>query len=137
MTKEQESINLKNHKRATKEMNVPKGYVLHHKDPSWLYNDIERYIQWNPEDLVIMSRSDHTALHNNLNVEKTSKRFRGKPLSEEHKRKISEARKGIKFTEEHKKHISESRKGIIFSEEHRRHLSEAATKNKSVLTDKK
>jgi len=49
----------------------------------------------------------------------------GKPLSEETKIKISEARKGKPLSEETKIKISEARKGKPLSEEHRRKLSEA------------
>ena len=64
------------------------------------------------------------------------------PMSEEHKRKISESHKGIpcsemtkkkisatltgyKCSEERKKNISKSLRGRIFTEEHKRRLSEA------------
>lgn len=35
------------------------------------------------------------------------------PMSEEHKRKISEARMGMKFSEEHKQHLSESHRKMV------------------------
>lgn len=44
-------------------MNVPKGYHLHHINDTLRYSDVERYIQWNPEDLVILSASEHARLH--------------------------------------------------------------------------
>lgn len=50
----------------------------------------------------------------------------GKPLSEEHKRKISEKLKGRKCSDEHRKNISNATKGKIISEEHRRKLSIAS-----------
>ncbi len=46
-----------------------------------------------------------------------------KPLSEEHKRKISESEKGRKFSEETKKKISEANKGKKLSEETKMKLS--------------
>ena len=52
----------------------------------------------------------------------------GTHLSDETKRKISEAQKGIpkqKLTEEQKRKISEALKGRTFSDEHRKHLSES------------
>jgi len=39
------------------------GYVLHHKDPTLKYRDPERYDEWRPEDLVMMSNSEHSRLH--------------------------------------------------------------------------
>lgn len=48
-----------------------------------------------------------------------------KPMTDEHKRKLSEAKKGKTFSEEHKRHLSESHKGKILSEERRKKLSEA------------
>jgi len=54
-----------------------------------------------------------------LSVEKT----KGVPLSEEHRRKISEARKGMKFTEEHRRHLSEVRRGRKLTEETKRKIS--------------
>ena len=50
---------------------------------------------------------------------------KGISCSEEHKRKISEAKKGIPLSEEHKSKISEALKGISCSEEHKRKISEA------------
>ena len=50
----------------------------------------------------------------------------GKTRSEETKRKISEAQKGKIFSEVHRKKISEAHKGRTFSEESKRKMSEAA-----------
>ena len=49
----------------------------------------------------------------------------GYSLSEEHKKKVSEARKGIPLSEKHRKKISEALKGRMHSEETKRKLSEA------------
>ena len=49
----------------------------------------------------------------------------GAVISEEHRRKLSEAQKGKTFSEEHKRKISEVNKGKTFSEETKRKLSEA------------
>ena len=58
------------------------------------------------------------------------------PLSEEHKRKISEANKSMVFTEEHRRKISEAGKGRKLSEDHKRKLSEVM-RNPSVETRRK
>ncbi len=50
---------------------------------------------------------------------------KGKHLSEEHRKKLSESHKGKKLSEEQKRKISESLKGKEVSEETRRRLSEA------------
>ncbi len=70
---------------------------------------------------------------------------KGKKLSEEHKKAMSEthkklprsgnARKGIIFSEEHKKKLSESakrRKKTVLSDEHKQKLSEIALKRKPI-----
>ncbi len=62
---------------------------------------------------------------------KISKKLKGRHLSEETKRKLSEARKGKKgrnHSEETKKKMSEAHKGKRLSEEHRRKLSEVGKK---------
>ena len=74
--------------------------MLHHKDETLKYTDVERYIEWRPEDLEKISRADHTRLH-----------MTGKHLTEEHKRKCSIALKGRKMPEEAKKKISASHMG--------------------------
>ena len=124
LTKEQRKINNANHKKAAEFFKLQKGWVLHHIDHSWRYNDIERYILWDPFDLVMMTRDEHTRIHK-----------RGIKYSEETKKKMSEAKKGKSswnkglktghHSEETKKKIAESRKGIKFSEEHKNKLSEA------------
>lgn len=52
-----------------------------------------------------------------------SKAFKGKPLSNEHRRKISEAAKGRRFSEETKRKLSEALKGRPRSEETKRKIS--------------
>lgn len=123
MTKEQLAISKRNRRLAWKHFypegkgKAKKGHCLHHINPDWKHNDIERYIQWNVEDLVIMSNFEHKRLHHI-----------GTHLSDEIKRKISNAKKGkpgAPRSEETRKKMSESRKGRQFSEETRRKISEA------------
>jgi group I intron endonuclease len=72
--------------------------------------------------------------HRPESVERTAAAHRGKPLSEEHKRKVSASLKGnkralgLKHTEETKRAISESQRGMKrrpFTDEHRAKLAEA------------
>ena len=37
--------------------------VLHHKDENLRYENYKRYCEWNPEDLVVMTRGEHTTHH--------------------------------------------------------------------------
>lgn len=66
------------------------------------------------ENLQIMSRREHARFH-----------LKGKPRSEEVKKKISEAHIGKALTEEHCKAISEAHKGISLKKEHRRNISKS------------
>jgi hypothetical protein len=82
---------------------IPKGMVVHHKDGNRKNNDIS--------NLVLMTRGEHSKLHNK---DKTKP-----PRTEEHKRKLSEAHKGripvfykgSKHTEETKIKMSNAKKG--------------------------
>ena len=162
-TEEQYYESIKNHDIATKRLKVPKGYVLHHIDPSWRKNDPERYIQWNLEDLELMTKSEHSRLHgtgeNNPmygkhHTEESKDKMR-LPFSEEHKQKLKEAwverRKrpiseetrakmreastGRKHTEETKKKISLSKIGHEVSEETRKKLSEDHKLKAAAMTE--
>ena len=118
MTKEQKRINKANHKKAAEFFKLQKGWVLHHIDPDWRHNDIERYILWDPFDLAMMTRSDHQRLHQKMMTEETKKKLsealKGKKLSEEHKNKLSESMKGHQVSEETRNKIAESKKGKNF-----------------------
>lgn len=109
LTKEQESINNANHKKAVEyfesiypwfKNREPYEYDLHHKDETLRHKDINRYIEWRIEDLVIEEHAKHTSHHH-----------KDKVTSEETKKKMSEAAKGRHISEETKKKISESLKG--------------------------
>ena len=105
MTKEQERISELNKQKAWDYFvsigAIPKdakkySYNLHHIDPSWRHNDVERYIQWNIPDLIPMTTSEHTKLHWKLDYEGrcNSLKGHGHSCSEETKNKISESLKG-------------------------------------------
>jgi len=74
---------------------------------------------------IPLTAAEHFRLHN-----------QGKTFTEEHKRKLAEAKKGRKrgpFSEETKRKMSEAKKGRIspmkgktFTEEHKRKIAEAA-----------
>jgi len=132
MTKEQKSISNHNKYLAWKHFypegngKPKKGHVLHHVDITLRHSNVERYILWLIEDLVLMSLSEHSKLHNSGK----NNPFFGKHFSEEARRKISETKKGKPNphkgpSEEVRKKISEALKGRCFSEERKRKLSEA------------
>lgn len=155
MTKEQERISNLNKKKAW-DYFVAQGvipadagrweYVLHHIDPLWKHNDIERYIQWNIEDLVVMRSGEHTSLHWKLDYESRCNKLKGhyvsaetraklsKPrsyhwtLSDATKQKMSKSKMGHSVSDEAKKRMSESATGKSKSDLHRQHISEAAKK---------
>ena len=87
----------------------------------WYYNR-------EPKELIFIRRSEHNS---NPKLHIGVRRRKGKPLSEEHRRKLSESNKGKKhgpFSEEVRKKISEAIKGKkrrLMSDEHKRKISEA------------
>lgn len=113
MTKEQEKISRRNHYRAVQYFNLPKGWVLHHKDESLRHNNLDRYIEWNPDDLIPMPKEEHARLH--LNGLKNLEKGRGRPLSEETKRKISESARGANNPNYGKTESEETRRKIAES----------------------
>ena len=40
-----------------------KGYHLHHKDVTLRHENPERYNEWNPEDLVMITNTEHARMH--------------------------------------------------------------------------
>jgi hypothetical protein len=91
--------------------------------------EIEEYYKRPAIELIFLTKAEHKALHNTLFFKGRTPWNKGKKLSEETKKKISEKiselQKGKKHSEETKKKISESHKGKILSEEHKRKLSES------------
>ena len=76
-------------------------------------------------ELIFLTPTAHRQLHNK-GVPRPD--LKGVPLSEEHKKAISEAKKGIPLSEEHKKAVSDALKGVPLSEAHKKALSEAHSK---------
>ena len=79
---------------------------------------LDMYYDRPSSELIFMTRSEHQFLHH-----------KGKHLSEEHKKKISETEKGKKLSEETKMKMSEAKKGKHFSEEHKNKIREAMKGN--------
>lgn len=138
MTEEQKKISSKNKQKARDYFNIigQKDLVLHHKDWTLRHNDIERYILWLPEDLVVMKRSEHTKIHWVFDKEERckhiseSKKGKSSVLKGRIRPNISKSLLGKSKSEEHRKHISECQKGKVLSEEHKNKIS-AAMKGKS------
>lgn len=123
------------------------GYVLHHKDETLRHENPDRYNEWNPEDLVMITSSEHTRLHHiwkhhsiltDEQRKKISNALKGIKRSQETRRKMSESMKGNQnskgkpnankckhLSEETRRKMSESRKGHVVSEDTRRKISEA------------
>lgn len=82
-----------------------------------------------PEELIFLTSAEHGSLHNKgklaWNKGTHESGMKGKHLSEEHKRKISEANKGKHRSEELRIKLSEANKGKKLSEETCRKISEA------------
>ena len=132
MTEEQKKISRINQRKAREHFGIlgRNDLILHHVDWTMKYNNVERYILWLPEDLVVMKVSEHTKLHWSLNHDDWCERLKGHghPCSEETKRKIGEKNKGHRHTDETKKALSESLKGRKkgpMSDEHKQRISES------------
>ena len=56
-----------NHKKAVQHFKqlgeFEDGMVLHHIDFTMIYFDPDRYVEWVPEDLLPMTKSQHIKLH--------------------------------------------------------------------------
>lgn len=107
---------------------------IHHKDRNKLNNSADN-LQW-------LTREEHSALHSDPNDqayiytkefgEKLSKVLKGRPsplkgkkMSEEARKKMSESAKGKVFSIETRKKISEANSGRPQSEEHKRKKAES------------
>lgn len=76
-----------------------------------------------PEELIFLTKSEHTSLH-------FKEKIRGS-FSEEHKRKLSDAKKGKHLSEEHKRKMAEAHKGKHHSEEAKKKMSESKMGDKN------
>lgn len=132
-------------------LNPPAKGHNHHIIPRCWFRKNNLPIDNSDDNLVLLTYEDHCTVHKlaamciigsdmrsamGFAVHTLHGSFRGMHLSEEHRRKISEAIKGIhwKMSEEGRKNISESAKGRvpwnkgkhgIYSEETRRKMSES------------
>lgn len=73
------------------------GLILHHVDITLRYTNRKKYDEWNPEDLIVVTKAEHNRIHS-----------KGIKLTEEHKKKIAKAHvgkpvwnKGKKLTQQH------------------------------------
>lgn len=135
MTEEQKMTSKKNKDALRKKLGIygKRNLVLHHKDVTMKYDNIERYILWLPEDLMGMTLPEHSAFHNKGNHYKKGKKVseetkakisasmkgrtswnKGKQASEEMKMKLSEAHKGQKHSDETKTKLSKARRGKLW-----------------------
>lgn len=116
-----------------------KNWCIHHRLETWTSDGerrevdilakeliaLDMYYNRPADELIFLTIAEHVSLH-----------FKGKPLPEEAKKKISDGHKGKYLSEEHKKKLSEAHKGKHLSEDTRKKLSEAS-KNMSAETRKK
>lgn len=113
--------------------NVENGWILHHKDPLWKTEDIDRYNAYNIDDLIPMTRGEHNKIHEHFHGHKHTEETKlkqakfatGRIFSNETRQKLSKIHKNKKFSEEHNKKISKAKIGTHLSEETKRKISEA------------
>ena len=93
----------------------------HHMTETW-WNcskqeliDNECYYNRKACELIFLTRAEHNRLHN-----------KGRTLTEETRRKISESMKGNTHSEEHRRKLSEAHKGKRYTDETRKNMSDAA-----------
>ena len=109
MTYEQEYISRHNKHWTRAKLNVPKGYDLHHVDMSLRANDIERYIEWRPEDLQILSHSEHAKLHAQLRAKDAEWRRKNSEANKKARREHPEVVEKVRLQNLGSKRSEESR----------------------------
>jgi hypothetical protein len=87
--------------------------------------EMNLYYDVKPEALVFLTPTEHRKVDSFRKRMSEVRKGKGKPLSDETKRKMSEVRKGKPLSDETKRKMSETKKGKPKSEEHKRHISEA------------
>lgn len=92
-----------------------KRCVIHHIDEDKTNNEIT--------NLACMTRKEHFRIH-----KKTMKTNKGKKMSEDFSRQISERQIGRKLSEATKEKIRQTLTGKKMSDERRKHMSESAKK---------
>ena len=80
------------------------GYDLHHIDQSLRKDNPERYAEWRPEDLIMVTHAEHRKYHIPWNKGKTG------VYSEETRQKISDSLKGKPCPWNRRKYTDEQRK---------------------------
>ena len=113
-----------------------KTWICHHRKEEFYTSkelvELNMYFNVPPEDLVFCRNENEHHKYPHKGVEIVAECHRGKKHSEETRKKMSDAkigkpspRKGKHLSEEHKKNISESSKGKKMSEEARKKMAES------------
>lgn len=68
LTDEQKTISGRNRTALRKKLGIDgnPNLVLHHKDPNLRWEDVDRYILWQEEDIIVLTKGEHTKLHHEL-----------------------------------------------------------------------
>ena len=105
-TEKQRKASARNYYHAKRYFNLQKGYVLHHKDITLRTQNVERYVLWLPEDLIPMTKEEHTRLHNLGNTYRKPGTFHH---TEETKKRLSASHKGKPTWMKGKHHTEEAK----------------------------
>ena len=91
------------------------------KSQKWAWQNSEKNQHW-------LGKKHSQTTRDKLSIIKKGKpsKLKGRKLSEEFKKRLSESRKGMVFSEEHRKNLSISHKGIFRREKHPRWLGDKA-----------